>query len=275
MRFFFADDSTQKTARAGMGTTVLGFGGILVAGNQLRPMAAEVDNIAGKYGIPAGEEIKWSPRKGSWIYENLKGEKREACYSSVLQCAADHGCQAVVAVLDYEMRNLKQEWGFERSVNYALERISTHLSNTKEEAVIVADRPAGGHKESDKFIAAFAERLASEHNHMLAGTFALNLLTADSHMVRHLQIADLVVAITTAMIAGQAKYAGSYFKIVREMLLKNSAGYIGGCGVKVYPDRLINLYHWVLGDDLLVRGNTGWPLPHSKILYAKDDGRAS
>jgi len=272
MRFFFADDSTQKGARAGMGANILGFGGVLVSGDRLRSLGAEVDKIASGFGIPANEEIKWSPRKGSWIYDKLKGDERQACYSSILQCAVEHGCQAVVAVLDYEMRNLKQEWGFERSVDYALERISTYLSNVREEAVIVADHPAGGHKQSEKFIVAFAERLASEHNHLLADTFALNMLTAHSHMVRHLQIADLVVAITTAMVAGQVKYAAPYFKIVREMLLKNATGYIGGCGLKVYPDRLINLYHWVLGDDLLVRGNTGWALPYPKLLYVKDDG---
>lgn len=275
MRFFFADDSVQKTARSGMGTSVVSFGGVLIAGSQLRSLAADLNGIAAAYGLPHDEEIKWSPRKGSWIHENLRDQQRLECYSAILQSAVDHGCQAVVAVLDYEMRNLKPEWAFERAVNYALERISTQLAGAKEEAVIVADRPSGGHKESDKFVASFEERLASEHNHMLADTFAMNMLTAPSHMVRHLQLADLVVSITTAMVAGQVKYAGNYFDIVRNMLLRNSAGCIGGCGVKIYPDSLVNLYHWVLGDDHLVRGNTGWPLPHAKILFSTNDGISS
>lgn len=273
MQFFFADDSAQNSARSGMGK-LLAFGGVLVEADQLKSLAHAIDGIAANYGLPPGEEIKWSPRKGSWIYENLKDQNRISCYSDVLKAANDHNCKAVVAICDYEMRNLKPEWGFERCVTYALERVSTHLTNQNQEAIIISDRPSGGHKEADQFLAAFIEHINSAHNHMLEETFSLNMLTASSHMVRHLQLADLVVAITTAMFAGQNKWASQYFDLVKSMFIKNALGYTGGTGVKIYPDQLINLYHWVLGEKQFSKAAKGiaWPLPSEKLRFYTTDG---
>lgn len=273
MQFFFADDSAQKSVREGMGK-LLAFGGVLVHSDRLKSLSGAIDSIARAHGIPANEEIKWSPRKGSWIYENLKGDDRSSCYLAILKAALDHDCKAIVVLCDYEMRNLKPEWGFDRCVQYTLERVSTYLSATAEEAVIVADRPSGGHREADEFLASFIDHLADTHNHMLEGTFALNLLTAPSHMVRQLQLADLVVAITTAMFSGQTKWATGYFDLVKAMFIRNGFGYIGGTGVKVYPDKLINLYHWVLGEEHFskVGMGTAWPLPNPKLLFATSGG---
>lgn len=273
MQFFFADDSAQRSARKGMGK-LLAFGGVLVESTQLRSLASAIDEIAGSFGIPEKEEIKWSPRKGSWIYSNLQGEARTACYDRILTSANEHGCKAIVVLCDYELRNLRPEWGFERCVQYALERVSTYLSASGEEAVIVADRPSGGHREADEFLSAFIEHLADQHNHMVEETFALNLLAAPSHMIRHLQLADLVVAITTAMFSGQTKWASAHFELVKSMFICNAFGYVGGTGTKIYPDQLTNLYHWVLGEEHYskVGRGTAWPLPNPKLLFADGDG---
>lgn len=271
MKFFFADDSSQTCARAGM-HKLMAFGGILLSGDALKPLSLAIDEIANTHGFPADEEIKWSPRRGSWMYETLKGEERAKCIDAVLAAALAHECKAIVGLCDPELRNIKPEWGFQRCFQYALERVSNHLTDSHEEAVIIADRPSGGHKEADQFLTSFAEHLASTHNHMLEETVALNLLTAPSHMVRHLQVADLVVAITTAMFAGQTKWAASHFKRVRSMFITNRHGLIGGTGVKVYPDKLINLYHWVLGEDNYSKVGVMYPLPASKALFAKNDG---
>lgn len=273
MQFFFADDSTQKSCREGMGK-IVAFGGVLVDSKNLRRLSQNIDEIATRHGIPSGEEIKWSPRKGTWIYENLKDEARLSCYRSILEAANSAGCKAVIAICDYEMRNLKPEWGFERCVTYALERVSTYLAQTSEESVIIADRPSGGHKEADDFLAAFSDHLASERNHMLDKTFAMTMLTAPSDMVRHLQLADLVVSVTAAMFAGQTKWASRYFDLVRSTLLSNTLGYIGGTGVKVYPDELTNLYYWVLGEKEFskVGKNAAWPLPMPNYCFHATDG---
>lgn len=253
---------------------LLAYGGVLVDGGKLRSLTQAVDGIATKYGVPAKEEVKWSPRKGSWIHDNLKDDNRLGCYSEILQAAAAHECKAVVALCDYEMRGLPPNWGFERCVEYALERVSTHLIKQRLESVIISDRPSGGHREADDFLAAFSERLVSEYNHMESETFALNMLTAQSHMVRALQIADLVVAITAAMFSGQTKWAAQYFDLVRPMFIRNALGYIGGTGVKVYPDELINLYYWVLSERQYSKAGRGvaYPMPIKHFLFRDNDG---
>lgn len=253
---------------------LLAFGGILVEPAKLRQLSKAIDEIASGFGIPPGEEIKWSPRKGSWIHENLKDEARKQCYSAILTTAADAGCKVIVVACDFEMRNLKPEWGFERCVTYTLERVATHLAIQQSEAVIIADRPSGGHKEADQFLAGFVDQLNDSHNHMVAESFSLNMLTAPSHMVRHLQVADLVVSITSAMLAGQTKWASHYFELIKPMFVRNALGYIGGTGLKVYPDKLINLYHWVLGEAHFSKAGmlAAWPLPRPNLLFATDDG---
>jgi len=273
MKFFFADDSTHKGVRAKMGKTVA-FGGLLLDGSLLKELATRTDDILREFGVPEDEEVKWSPRKGSWIYSNLIGESRLACYSKILEAAAACEAKVVVAVCDSEMRNLKPEWGFERCVTYALERVSTHLTNSDAEAVIICDRPSGGAKQAEEFLAAYAEHLESDLNHMMAESFAMNMLAAPSHMVRHLQIADLVVSITTAMVSGNTKWAGQYFDIVRQMMLCNTLGYVGGTGLKVYPDQLINLYHWIIGEDAYTKAGqmAGIKLPYEGYLYCESDG---
>lgn len=273
MLFFFADDSTHKGARNGMGKLVA-FGGLLVEGHQLRQMSNAIDGALQEHGVPLNEEIKWSPRKGSWIYENLHGESRESCYRAILQAAVDAGSKVVVAICDPEMRRIKPKWGFERCVTYTLERLSNYLSNSMTEAVIISDRPSGGPKQADEFLAAFIEHLDSEFNHMLAESFAMNMLTAPSHMVRQLQVADLVVSITTAMASGNTKWAEKYFDLIKQMMLTNYLGYVGGTGLKVYPDQLTNLYHWVIGEDSFVKVGkmAGVALPHKSYSYYESDG---
>src|SRR5216684_5273372 len=86
MEIFFADDSQQSGAREGMGRLVA-FGGVFVPDSALRPLHTAIDGIAGAFGIPKGEELKWSPKKDSWIYKSLLGEDRKNCYRQVLQAA--------------------------------------------------------------------------------------------------------------------------------------------------------------------------------------------
>src|SRR5271168_1380974 len=99
MEIFFADDSTQRGAREGMGS-VVSVDGVLVDETALRPLTAALDQLATEYKFPPGEEFKWSPRKGSWIYSNLHGEVRQECYSRALGTAADHGARAIVICWD-------------------------------------------------------------------------------------------------------------------------------------------------------------------------------
>jgi hypothetical protein len=273
MQFFFADDSTQRCSRKGM-QSVLGFGGILVDAAQVRDLGVSVDKFAKDAGIPVGEEIKWSPHRDTWIYKNLHDDDRFHCYSAILDAARDAGCKVVVSVCEPGVRNIRPEWGFERCVDYSLERVTNCLKDTGEDVIVIADRPGGGLRNTEEFLSDHIERVRSDFNHMSAEAFAMTLLTAPSRFVRQLQVADLVVGATTAMVSGQSRYAEPYFDTIKAMMICNTLGYVGGTGLKVYPDQLINLYHWVLGETAFVKSGRGggYRLPHPNHWYHENDG---
>ena len=131
MEFFFADDSSQKASRKGMGT-VLAFGGILVPADLLADMKDEVDRVATEFGIPECEEIKWSPNKGSWIYQNLHGDQRKNCYQKLLEAAKDSKCSVIVVAWDLEKSELKRPEALEMVYNYTFERVTNQLNAKKQ-----------------------------------------------------------------------------------------------------------------------------------------------
>lgn len=90
----------------------------------------------------------------------------------------------------------------------------------------------------------------------------LNILTTTSHLVRHLQLADLVTGITTAAVAGNPFGLGLIGKVT-PLFITNSLGTVGGTGLKLFPDELVNLYHHVIGEDVYAKASAmaGYGLP--------------
>jgi hypothetical protein len=143
MEVFFADDSTQNGVRKGMGK-VIGVGGILVEEGALRSLSDAVDAIAHGFGVPRGEELKWSPRPGSWIHGNLHGERRTKCYAQVLQAASAHNVRAIMTCWDTGRTSLKGPAAFRENVKYLFERVTMHLEERNSHAIFIADRPGVG-----------------------------------------------------------------------------------------------------------------------------------
>lgn len=272
MEVFFADDSTQKGNRDGMGS-VISVGGVFIDESALRPLTAAIDHIAETFGIPPAEELKWSPPRGSWIHKNLHGEARDNCYGNILRVAADHGARAIVICWDTGRTTLKGDAAFEKCVDFLFERMTVHLEKRDTSAIIVADRPGGGKAQEAEFLANFVSRVQSGTTYSVPDRVALNVLTTPSHLVRQLQLADLITGITTAMVCGQYKWAAPLFQLVRPLLIQNYHGAIAGTGLKIFPTELINLYRWVLAEEDFIRVGmgTGWPLPRPGLPYQVDD----
>ena len=70
----------------------------------------------------------------------------------------------------------------------------------------------------------------------------IDLLTTQSHQAPFLQIADLVIEITVAMILGKDKYAMQYFPIIKDTFYKGTDGKIDGYGLKLFPEVLKDRY---------------------------------
>jgi hypothetical protein len=269
MEVFFADDSTQKGARKGMGN-VIGLGGILVGEGSLRALSDAVDGVANEFGIPRGEELKWSPRKGSWIYENLHDGDRRECYARVLQAASAHGVCAIVMCWDTGRTWLQGKDAFKRCVKYLFERMTMHLEEKNSHAILIADRPGGGKGQEEEFLQDFVAHVQDGTEYVDADRVLLNVLTTPSHLLRHLQVADLVTGITTSMFCGSYDYAAALFPHVQPMLIKHrTTGAVGGTGVKIFPRELINLYRWVLKEKSYHMGGgaRSYPLPDRSCPY--------
>lgn len=270
MEVFFADDSTQKSVRKGMGT-VVALGGVFVNEAQLRPLTACIDIIAKAAGIPHGEEMKWSPRKGTWIHEKLHGDARIDCYRKVLEAAAEHEARAIVICWDTGRTTLKGAKAFDKCVDYLFERMAVHLEKRNAHAILIADRPGGGKDQEEQFLADFVQRVQSGTAHVSPDRVLLNVLTTPSNLVRHLQLADLVTGITTAMVCGLDRFAAPLFPIVQKLLIRNHLNGVSGTGLKLFPDQLLNLYLHVLGEETFWRvgRGVGVGLPYAKFPYAK------
>jgi hypothetical protein len=142
---------------------------------------------------------------------------------------------------------------------------------------MVADRPGGGKIQEDEFLSYFLKRVKEGTQYVLPNRLLLNVLTTPSDMVRHLQLADLVAGITTAMVAGHETYAGPLFPLVKRLLITNRPGGIAGTGLKIAPDSarddsLVNLYHWVLQERLLHKGGgaMAYRLPTPGLPFEKN-----
>ena len=268
MHILFADDSTQDGSRQGMGTLV-SFGGFLLEASNLQGLDNRVNSVFSDLNVPIDTEIKWSLPPGNWIRENLEGDKRIEFYREVLQVLADLDAIAVVAVWDCGRTSLQGDDAFNRCVDFIFERVSIELSKLDSDCLVIADRPGGGKKQEEGFLEAFLQRVQTGTEFAPPDRVLLNLLTTPARLVRHLQLADLVTSITTAMVAMKYRYARPAFDQIRPLFMKNSLGYVGGTGLKLFPNQLTNLYHWVLGEDTYVRVgmNSGWGLPMRKFPY--------
>lgn len=136
--------------------------------------------------------------------------------------------------------------------------------------MVIVARPSGGRSDEDAFLAESAEVVSTGTDYSEFKKIATNILTMPFPNSRLLQLADLVVSTTTAMVAGHTEFATPVFEAVKPLFRSGQVGRVGGVGVKIHPDFCyVNLYHWLLGDDTYWRGNTGWPLPAENRPFAK------
>jgi hypothetical protein len=276
MEMFFADESAQRTCRRGGMGPVFGVGGVLVEESGIQPLAKALDDIAIEFGIPKGEELKWSPAKKSWIRENLTVE-RTNCYRQVLEAAANHRAKVIVVCDDTARTVHDPDAAFQICLTYLIERLNMNLEDRDSRALIVVDRPGGGKTEEDKFLSYFLRTVQEGAEYVLPNRLMLNVLTAPSDMVRHLQLADIITGVVTAMVAGNDTYAATLFPYIKPLFIMNRAGGIAGTGLKIVPDStrrdsLVNLYHWVLGDNFLHKsgGAISYRLPAPGYPFEND-----
>jgi uncharacterized protein DUF3800 len=270
MDVFFADDSSQtKPSRRGMGR-LLAVGGLYVPGDEVRYLEDAINETCEKYGVPDGEEFKWSPRRNSWMYSNLKGSSRTDFFREILGHCAGVAAEVSAVIVD---RDLPTAAGAAVTPEYTtgllirqVDRIAVRRSTT---VMLVVDRPGGGRTEEERLLTAALNTLRQGGGHELPRRIALNPLCTTSNFIRLLQAADVVVSCATQFLAGEAQYSPHIFNASVRPLLKVSP--IGGTAIALHPEtRYANLYHWILGDPVFMERALGHALPDPKYPYLRD-----
>jgi hypothetical protein len=270
MDVFFADDSSQaRPSRPGMGR-LSALGGLYVPGDEVRYLEDAINNTCKRYGVPDGEEFKWSPRRNSWMHSGLKGKSRTSFFSEVLGHCARVGAEASAVIVDTDLPTAN---GATATPEYAtglligqIDRIAVRRSTT---AMVVVDRPGGGRREEEQLLTAALDTLRRGSGYELPIRIALNPLCTTSNFIRLLQAADVIVSCATQFLAGEAQYSPHIFNTSVRPLLKTDP--IGGSAIALHPEaRYANLYHWLIGDSVFMERALGHPLPDPKYPYLED-----
>ena len=226
MRFIFADDSRQqKQSRDGMGALVA-IGGVCVAADDVRPLEAAIGDCCQRSGFPKGDEFKWSPERGSWMYDKLKGDARSAFFKDVLAEAKKHNCKAFVVIEDEASERANREAADheEDAIRLFVERVGRELDLRREDGVMVVDRPGGGRGDEDRMLEEYLELLETGTKWVKPKRVALNVLSSPSHCIRLLQLADLITGCTLAAVSGEPRYRRRYSPSSRRCSQRTTIG---------------------------------------------------
>lgn len=153
-----------------------------------------------------------------------------------------------------------------------IERIDWRLRDEEGDrtGLLIADRPSGGRSQETDYLERCLQTVLDGTAYVDAERIALNVVSTSSHLIRGLQLADLIVSATLQYVAGEEEYAPPIFEAIQHMLASDRLR-TGGIGLKIHPDyQYANLYHWILDDSHLWRNNAGHVLPREDFPYSDD-----
>lgn len=275
MQLVFVDDTKQNGRRTDMGV-LMALGGVSFPEDSVAEFGKEFHALYAKYGVPVAEELKWSTPKTSWFRTDAGREVLTPIREDCLRLAAAHNASAVVVAFDLGRTMVQGAKAESQVLTYLYERVTMMLGREGvKRAVIVCDKPGGGHQEEDSWIAGTLDLTRYGTEFVKPTGIILPVLTAPSHHHPHLQLADLVTGSLVAAVAG-TDHGMALVDLVKPLLHKNALGLMGATGLKLFPDDLNNLYHWVLAEETYakVSMNAGVGLPWDKSgwAYSHDNG---
>jgi hypothetical protein len=244
-------------------------GAVAVPEGNLRVLDLQLDSLCTHAGFPEGQEFKWSPSSDSWMYSNLKDERRTEFFVRVLEAARARGVRATIVVESTAAERATE-------VNCSPELDTTRLLLERvqlqtpfdQQATIIADRPGGNRRAEDEFIADCLSTIRQGTRLLRNFELIALVLTTSSKLLRLLQLADLITSCTLAMVAGESQWAPPVFAAIKPLLNSNE-GRIGGVGLKIHPEsQFANLYHWLVDDLDYMHHNVAYPLPLPGRPYA-------
>lgn len=232
MNILFIDDAEQKKGE------YVGIGGVIFHDKCIDNLFRMFRSIKEEHRIPPDEEIKWSPRRNSWIYANLVEDSRISAYSAILDLVNAHGGTEIIAVMQRDITSfgvIQAKW---KCIEFVTERFQFFLqAQDDKRGIIIADCPGSG-KDEKKLLGDYYSLLDKGTTFVKPSNIVMNLLTTESHLNPGLQIADLITGATTAMCTEQREYASNFWPIVKGNLYQSAYGRVIGCGLKIFPTEM-------------------------------------
>lgn len=263
MQLVFIDDSgTADPPRQHLGELV-SIGAVIFPEESVAPYAQALAAIRAGIGMPDSEEIKWKPARGSWLQQ---AGRDVSLYlrRTMLEAAATYRVRTAVVIWDRGALAWEKPRIGHEILRWLYERIEMHLEEHGQRGVVIADVPGGGSADHAKWLSEVVDLTTAGTQYVKPNRVIMPIVTAPSHHVPHVQLADLVTAATTAAVAGRPS-GTDLLDLLKPLARRNSHGFIGGAGVVLWPRDLVDLYFWMFGEDTLVRGGAGYPLgpqPH-------------
>jgi hypothetical protein len=153
----------------------------------------------------------------------------------MLEAAAARQISTAVVIVDHGKRytsRSKAEVGRE-ILKWLYERISMHLSDRNDIGIVIADKPGGGAKQDSRWLADTLKLTNDGTEYVTPDRIVMPIVTAASHHVPHLQLADLVVAATTAAVAGHP-HGLALGPLLLQLAHKNKWDLAGGAGIVLW-----------------------------------------
>lgn len=252
MKLLFLDDSSSREA------WYAGYGGFSIDSGELRGFSDGLQSIKHQFGIPSTVEVKWSPEPGHFLRSHFKGTRHDL-YREVLGLLPKHRCQVMCAVhalrecygvaLHGWTRAEATLWAAKQQLRFLAERFEKPLLTAANDYGMIV---------CDQFSTRGEDAQVAQHfsYDMLFGTAYRTMeriphvpLMTESKHSPPVQVADIVVGITTSAISG-GKYGIALFEHVAPHMLWNphehaisfacslSSGVLG-YGLKVFPNKLL------------------------------------
>ena len=232
MNILFLDDTEQ------LNKEYVGVGGVIFHDDYLCNLFNVFLQKKERHGIPPEEEIKWSPDRDSWIAKNLRDDSRVSAYSDILDLVRLFKGRLIVAVVRrIEIQSsIEAKW---QCIEFVTERFQFYLqSNEDRKGLIISDFPGSG-KEEKRLLQDYYQLLEKGTKYVKPANIVMNLLTTESYLNPSLQIADLVVGITTSMCTPRNRFALDYWDLIKNHFHRSQNGEIIGCGLKVFPSEIV------------------------------------
>lgn len=272
MDLFFIDDAYQRSpSREGMGP-LFAIGGLCVPEESVQTLEKSIDTLCENVGFPPGEIFKWSPGRNLWMHSNLIDEDRKGFFCELLENARKNGAKAIVVIEDSRYKTATGATDHVIDlIQLFLERYHWQLNCRNCRGMVIASQPSGDRRSEKKFLAECVNSLTTGTDYMQFVNIALNIICCPPQIIRLLQLADVITSCTTAMVSGETNYAPPIFEKIKPLLVQDNRR-IGGIGLKIHPDiEYANLYHWLLGDSMFIKGSIGVGMPLPSYPYSVDE----